>query len=277
MDARGQSRIAEATEAATYASMVDIAGPEVRSAIGLECRRIGSGLAVRMAAAPDVPVFTRAFGFDEPPTAAELDEAVDYLRAAGGSAVLLQLSPHLETPDVLALLEERGLTRGHTWAKMIRPIGPAPAVATDLRIERVGPDRADEFADVLLTGMQMPAVMAPFAAAQVTAPGWTAYAAFDGDRIVATGSLFRSGDAGQLAGAATLPSHRGRGAQLALMAVRIDEAARLGARWITAETGSETPDDPNPSLHNMRRAGLEELYARQNWVLRLPPTGSAVR
>jgi hypothetical protein len=53
------------------------------------------------------------------------------------------------------------------------------------------------------------------------------------------------------------------------MAARIADAARLGVRWVTAETGSETRGNPNPSLHNMVRAGLELLYHRQNWLLRL--------
>jgi hypothetical protein len=29
-----------------------------------------------------------------------------------------------------------------------------------------------------------------------------------------------------------------------------------GCRWLATETGSETPERPNPSLHNMRRKGL---------------------
>src|SRR5207245_6795471 len=100
-------------------------------------------------------------------------------------------------------------------------------------------------------------------ARQATASGWAAWGAFDGDQIVACGMLFLHNGVGQLSGAATLPSHRGRGAQLALMKARIEAAAGLGARWITAETGSETPEDPNPSLHNMCRAGLELLYHRR--------------
>jgi len=271
MDARQMSRIAEAAEAATLASLVGLAGAEVRERLGLDCRPIGGGLAVRMSAAPDVPYFTRALGLGqtEPLTADVLTEALAYLREAGGGAVLVQLPPLLETPETLDLLAAQGFERGRTWAKMMRPVGHAPSAETDLRIERVGPERAQAFARTFVTGMEMPDALLPLAEAQTAAEGWTTYAAFDSDNVVATGALFLHDGTAQLAGAATLPSHRGRGAQLALMAVRIAEAARLGARWITAETGSETPEEPNPSLHNMRRAGLEELYPRQNWVLRL--------
>ena len=271
MDARDRSRLAELTEAAALENMVEIAGEDLRATLGLDCRRVGGGVVARMGAAPDVPSFTRALGlgFTEPLTGDVLDESLDYLRDAGGAALLVQLSPFVETPEVLQLLASRGLERGRTWAKMMRPIGPPPQARCELRIEKVGPEHSDEFAHVLLTGMEMPMVMAPFAKAQMDAPGWSTFAAFDGGTMVATGSMFVHEDVAQLAGAATLETHRGRGAQLALMAARIEEAASQGASWVTAETGSEEPDDPNPSLHNMRRAGMEELYARQNWLLRL--------
>jgi hypothetical protein len=35
------------------------------------------------------------------------------------------------------------------------------------------------------------------------------------------------------------------------------------------ETGAETPEDPNPSLHNMHRMGFRDLYGRQNLNLKL--------
>ena len=54
------------------------------------------------------------------------------------------------------------------------------------------------------------------------------------------------------------------------MARRVTDAAALGCSWITAETGTETAEEPNPSLHNMRRIGLVELYERRNWIWRAP-------
>ena len=147
-------------------------------------------------------------------------------------------------------------------------MGDPPEAPTRLRIAEVGPSEADRFGEVQAEGMGMPPSMAAWCALQVTAPGWRAYAAYDGDEMVAIASLFHEGEVGQLSGAATLPPHRDRGAQLALMARRIADAREMGLRWIGAETGSETPENPNPSLHNMRRAGMAELYARQNWVLR---------
>jgi len=269
-----QSQLAERIESQTVENLISIAGEELRTTLGLESRRIGGGIGVRMTSAPDFLYLTRVFalGIDAPFDQSALDESVDFLREAGGSVLALQLAPQVETPEALALLELRGFTRGGSWSKMMRPVGEAPEMRTDLRIEQVGADQAMELAQVEITGMKMPDFMLPWVAKQVSAPGWSAWGAFDGDEMVACGLLFLRDGVAQLSGAATLPSHRGQGAQSALMKVRIEEAGRLGAKWVCAETGSETLENPNASLHNMYRNGLELLYERRNWLLRLPET-----
>ncbi|MCO8273957.1 hypothetical protein M1L60_25490 [Actinoplanes sp. TRM 88003] len=74
-------------------------------------------------------------------------------------------------------------------------------------------------------------------------------------------------DAG-LNAAATLPSHRGRGAQSALIAARAAAAAEAGCRHVHAETWKPADGAPNPALANLLRAGLTPLYERDNWVWR---------
>ena len=64
----------------------------------------------------------------------------------------------------------------------------------------------------------------------------------------------------------TLPEHRRKGAQGALMARRIRDAAKLGCEWVCTETGEDTPQRPNPSYHNMIRTGFEFAYLRPTWV-----------
>ena len=75
-------------------------------------------------------------------------------------------------------------------------------------------------------------------------------------------------DAVQLFGAATLPEARNRGAQSALMAARVAEARDRGLRWVSTDTWAEHDAHPNPSQHNMVRAGLTEVHRRPNWVWR---------
>ena len=54
------------------------------------------------------------------------------------------------------------------------------------------------------------------------------------------------------------------------MARCIRDAARLDCRWVITETGEDLPDHPNPSYHNMLRAGFKLAYMRPNYVHELP-------
>jgi len=80
----------------------------------------------------------------------------------------------------------------------------------------------------------------------------------------AGGASFRSADGvAQLCGAGTLPAHRRRGVQAALLEHSLAEAARAGCELavVTTLPGSK-------SQENVQRQGFELLYARA--ILRLP-------
>jgi len=66
--------------------------------------------------------------------------------------------------------------------------------------------------------------------------------------------------------AATRPSHRRQGAQIALLLARIEAAAALGAEALYTETGAaDDGEGPGPSYRNILRAGFRESYLRPNW------------
>jgi len=270
-DVVGRGVLAERTEAATVTSLVGLMAPELARGLGARLQPVAGGTGVRVDDAPGFAFLNRvlAVGLDRPLSGADLDEIAEFQSGEGRKVALLQLAPFVETPEAVELLGSRGWRRGGTWVKMMRAAGDPPATTTGLRIAPVPPDDAAAYGEVQCIGMEMPPDLAPWCAAQVGAEGWHAFGAYDGDRLVGMGALFVHGRCGQLAGAATLPDERGRGAQSALMAARIALARDLGLAWVVAETGSETPQQPNPSLHNMRRAGLELLYERQNWLLDL--------
>ncbi|WP_432519068.1 GNAT family N-acetyltransferase [Kineococcus sp. SYSU DK006] len=124
-----------------------------------------------------------------------------------------------------------------------------------------------EWARVLVRGTGMPAeVEQLFAAAAATAPEFLPVAAREEDRVVAAALSFRDGPVASLCGAATLPTHRGRGAQSALVRLRVQEAVAAGAAWICAEAYRAAPGTRNPSLHYLLRAGFVPLYERPSWV-----------
>lgn len=264
-----QAVLAERAESAVVRSLVGLMTPELAQGLGAEAADVAGGLGVRVAAAPGFGFLNRVLGvaLDEPLSDAHVDAVLAFVGGSGAEAVAcLQLPPFAETPEAVALLESRGFRRGGTWVKTMRAVGEPPPSSTDLRVVEVDPDAADEYGRVQCVGMEMPDALAPWCAAQVGAPGWHTFAAYDGDRMVAIGALFEHDGCGQLSGAATLPEARGRGGQTALLARRIERARELGLSWVTAETGSETPESPNASLHNMIRSGLVPLYDRRNWL-----------
>lgn len=103
------------------------------------------------------------------------------------------------------------------------------------------------------------------AASCVGTENWRQYAVWAGERIVAVGSVFLNGECADMFGGATLPEARGRGAQSALLAVRVQAAKAEGCRWLVAEAVAEAPGEHNSSLHNMKRVGFEPLYERATW------------
>jgi GNAT superfamily N-acetyltransferase len=141
---------------------------------------------------------------------------------------------------------------------------PPPEIPTNLEIRELAAHEADRFGAVVSMAFGLPAVAAPWTAAIVGRPGWRAYGAFDHDALVAAGALFVEGDVGWLGMAGTLPFHRRRGAQGALMVRRIADAIALGCTTIATETGI-LPGRPNPSLDNMLRCGFAIAYERPVW------------
>ncbi|HEX3649276.1 MAG TPA: GNAT family N-acetyltransferase, partial [Pseudonocardiaceae bacterium] len=138
-----------------------------------------------------------------------------------------------------------------------------------LRVAPVERRDAAQWAAVMMTTFVMTDPgMTDMAAAAIGRPNWHSYAVWEGDEIVAVGSAFRHAEATNLFGGATVPKARSRGAQTALLLTRAKAAHEEGTRWLTAETGADTPNSHNSSLHNLHRAGFHPLYERTNWLWR---------
>jgi GNAT superfamily N-acetyltransferase len=145
-----------------------------------------------------------------------------------------------------------------------------PEVDTDLRIEQIGGGDADAFAMIVAQCLDWPETVGPWVALTVGRPGWKHYIAFDGSKPAATSALYVSGDFAWLDFASTMPDYRGRGAQSALIARRIRDAAELGCSHLVVETAEQTPDHPAPSYRNIVRFGFREAYKRANYIFEKP-------
>jgi hypothetical protein len=260
----------EEVELAVTRDMVEATPLEVARQLGLRYVAVGRAGAF-VASHVDVPVLNRVLGLGvmEPGEATALDELTTLWR---GTRVryFVQVVPEAETAALRLALGERDLWRLDAWAKVWRGATPAPALPTDLRVEEVGPERGRDIGRILCTCFGMPEPLVGLFAVLPGRDRWRVYAAFDGDAPVATGALYRHGDVGAVVLGATLPTHRRCGAQGAILARRIRDGLALGCRGFVAEAAEDTPDHPNPSYHNLLRAGFELAYLRRNYV-HFPP------
>jgi hypothetical protein len=236
------------------------------ASLGTRVVHIGSAIALVASQIP-IMLFNRVVGLGlrEPATEAMLDDVVAMYREAGVTRYAVQISPAARPAELPDWLEARGLLARDNWAKVYRTATPPPEISTDLRIESIGSEHAQTFAQVTCTAFGMPLALSAMLVATNDRPGWRQYLAFDGDEAVATGALYVRGDVGWLGVGSTLPSHRRRGGQGALMARRIQDGVALGCKWLVTETGEDLPERPNPSYHNMVRTGFALAYQRINY------------
>ncbi|BBH69932.1 hypothetical protein ACTI_66170 [Actinoplanes sp. OR16] len=258
---------AELTEAA-FMHDYETGMPEsARQRLGVVAARIGGGVALAMPGDPS-SYWSKALGFGvtEPFTLAVLDEVIDFYRTHRVRQAIVQL-----VPSVLpAGFATRGLQRTGTWIKLAGDPSRVAAGHTGLDVRAVTGDDAVTWADVVLDTFGMPrGDLTTMLASTAGRPHWRPFAAWDGPQIVAGGNVYLDGEHAGLNAAATKPSHRGRGAQSALIAARARAAAEAGCRHLYAETWKPDPGQRNPSLDNLVRAGLTPRYERENWAVRL--------
>ena len=227
----------EAPERAAYADVFR-ASPEL-----CEVAEIGGATCFALRRAPE-RTFCRVMGLSS-------TEPLDEIAAFYGDTPWWVSDSH----DLATELEERGFTRDYGWMKFTRGVGPREA-HSDLDVVRIGPERADDFATVVAGGFGMPEWAKPLAA-NVVRHSHTAPAG--------AGALYVHEGVGWLGFGATLQEFRGRGAQSALLAARIEDARRQGCPEVTTETGEMEDDRPSNSYRNIVRAGFREAGARANF------------
>jgi GNAT superfamily N-acetyltransferase len=235
----------------------------VEGAAGAHVREIGDAVCIAVEAMPGSAMMNRALGL----TAAserELDEIAGFYRELG-VAYAVTVIPDAE-PDLARQLERRGFRRGYAWTKFRRePVPPQP-VRTELRVERAGAGLAAAFADVFIRAYGTPEIVRPLLERLPSLPAWRCFVAFDGDDPAATAATFVAGEIAWFGVAGTLPELRGRGAQGALLAARVEAAREASCSVLVTETGAPVGGEPGPSYRNILRAGFEPVYVRENYL-----------
>jgi ribosomal protein S18 acetylase RimI-like enzyme len=225
--------------------------------------------ALRMPEAHSSPMLNRivGLGLDGPASEEQLDVAI---AAMAGLRYYVSVSPSAEPAEIADWLSARGFEPSWGWMRFQRGLAPLPA-ETALELSEIGPERGDEFGRLVCATFGLPEALVPICAALPGRPGWHCWLALaDDDTPAAAAALYVVEGAGYIGLAGTDPEYRGRGAQSALLAIRIERARELGCDAVFTETGEQVPDRPSSSYRNIVRAGFEELYVLPNWLSPTP-------
>jgi hypothetical protein len=165
------------------------------------------------------------------------------------------LSPGPDMDTLRGWLEAGGFSRVPyvRYPTLLRETAAPVAFKTDLTIREVTREEIEAAREPLGKALW------PEYVRSAGREGFFHYMAFDGARPVAIASLAVFEDMAYLLSASTAEPDRKRGAQQALIAVRLARAEKLGC----AVQVSETLNILEHSLRNLQRAGFREVYEKE--------------
>jgi len=257
----------ERIERAAWEDLTRVAPASFAQAIGLETADIHHAFFFM---ASGIPAFqfnclsgTGLNGDD----GSSIAEAVSRFRVAGQDKFSIQIPPGPNASACEEAARASGLNpHPLAWAKFCRETADAPVANTALRVREVGADERDVFAATAIAGFGMPPPMTIWLREIVGRPHWHGYMTYEGEAPVGAGALYVDGDFAWLGIGATKPEMRKRGSQSTLLARRLADAAKFGARYAVTETGVPQERQPAPSYANILKAGFTPAYVRPNWT-----------
>jgi GNAT superfamily N-acetyltransferase len=209
-------------------------------------------------------------GFGGVPGSAALEE-IERAFAACGAPVQIELA-HLADPAIGALLTGRGyqLVSFENVLGLALQDQPGRVMPAAVEVRRAGDGEFGSWLEIVAEASihpdtegvpsheEFPRELIERAERDLVAAGAAPYVALrDGVMAGGAGLRLAGGGVAQFTGAATLPAHRRRGVQTALLAARLADAAAAGCdiAVVTTQPGSK-------SQQNVQRRGFDLLYTR---------------
>ena len=231
---------------------------------GMRLATFGSAFAAAATAAPELDFMNRVHHLW--PEDAHHLPAILAFYADAGVRPWFEVFPSEDGADAVAGAIARAGAAPVSYATFLygAAVRRRPPPRDGIEIRTVTADDIDTFSDVLLLGHGVPEQEHDLARASqrhwAELPGTTLYLATVDGRPAAA-AVLRVGDGiGYLANAATVPEFRGRGAQTALLARRIADAAAAGCGLVAGQATFGST-----SQRNMERMGLRPAVTLTTW------------
>lgn len=221
-------------------------------------------------AGPGIPIteFNRAFMLDDG-AGANLDEALRWLNSHASPEFALQIAANGMTRDLENRAVERGFSpSGHGWSKLVKNLALSDSEPDleDTRFEVITNPESVVYGDLVVNSFGLPQEARTWFSALVGRPNWTVVVALLNGAPVGSGALFVKDQWAWFGIDGTLEDARRQGVQSTLIRARTRAARKLGAMYLTAETGRpEQAYEKHTSRDNFLRNGFTEAYHRSNY------------
>lgn len=197
------------------------------------------------------------------PSAEEFDE-IEYFFARLAAPVHHEVSP-VVPPEVVGVLVDRGYHPIEMSTVLVRPTAAPVVGSPGATVRLIGADEGPLWCETAAAGWgsesaELAVFIEEFGRILTQATNVYCFLAELEGKPVATGALSISGSTALLAGASTVPGARRQGAQLALLAARLEYASSHGVdlAMMVAQPGSG-------SQRNAERQGFRTAYTRTKW------------
>lgn len=194
-----------------------------------------------------------------------LDDMIRFYQTKGRK-FQIEVVPSLIDQELLKALSQKGLYHSgfHTSMYMELEFG-IPVEDHDIEILPIERNEFEKYAAVHCMGTGLPQQGIPPVARNnevlYDRPGWTFYMAYVEHDPAAVGVMYLKNGIASLTFAATLPDHRRKGLQQALLRTRLAKAMEENCRLAVSQCSFLSQ-----SHRNMERVGMKLGYVRTTWT-----------
>lgn len=200
---------------------------------------------------------------------AEIETIESFYHALKHPRVDIELSPYVGNA-LICFLSERGYRLSEVNNVSVLDLSwyKTKAIAIrELTLRAIKSADVDQWAMGVAQGFGYPEAEEQFIY-YAKAIGCTAFGVYEGEKLVAGGSVALHGNVCDLGVTSTLPAYRSQGLQKKLLLARLNHAKKEGVRWASVTTEPGTLSDLN-----VQKTGFQCAYSRMKMTLMTPRLG----